>query len=544
VRFLLSVRNALGLLVFESTIRALCTGGDEVICVLSAPLQMRSVLDRLDNELDWLSLRAEPELGGTPDAELAAALRMTVDYLRYLEPELVHAAKYRERSGQLLPGALKMQMQTALGEAPELRRALSAGLRAVERSLPVPTPVIELLERENPDAVLVSPLLKRGSPQVAFLRAARRIGIPSALLVASWDHLTTKGVIQETPDLVTVWNEAQRVEATDLHGIPPERIAVVGAPRFDAWFDHTPNTTREEHCRRLGLPVDRPYILYVGSSRFIAPDEASWIAHWLSELRSSGQPELHDVPVLFRPHPGSPPSTQQGAEELATMPGVAIDPANGADVSDAAAMSDYYDALHHSAVVVGINTSAMIEAAVVGRGVHVIVPERYRTGQDLSPHFDHLHAPGHELVVLTHTLDEHARGLAQAIRGDDAAGAAQRAESFVSFFLRPRGLDRPATPIMVEELRRLATTPVASSAPAVEDLADELRDVVLRKRKRKAAGPPRNGLSSGDPVVGARTPSLADGSDASAKRKKAKRPRPSSVERRPKMPPGERQKPT
>ena len=480
MRFLLSLRNALGLTVFESTIRGLCEAGDEVVCQLSSPGQLRSVVSRMEESLEGFTVREEPDLGDSPDAELATALRTWVDYLHYLEPELADALKYRDRTGRTVPRALKEQTD-ALGDAPELRRALAAGLRAVERSLEVSPTVVEALRREAPDAVLVSPLLKRGSPQLPLIRAARRLGIPSALLVASWDNLTTKGLIHEPPDLVTVWNEAQRAEAIELHGVPEDRIAVTGAPRFDAWFAQEPSATREQYCGRLGLPADTPHILYVGSSRFVAPDEADWIARWLRRIRSSGHAELHRIPVVFRPHPGSPPDQQEGHDRLVGMPGVVVDPPVGRDVVDTKAMTEYYDALHHAAVVVGINTSAMLEAAVVGRAVHVTVPDRFRAGQEAAPHFAHLH----DAVVLTPTLDEHAAGLARALRGEAADETARRSEAFAAGFLRPHGLDRPATPIMVDALRRLAAAPVEPAGPDLGDLADTLRDLVVRKPRQR-----------------------------------------------------------
>ena len=61
------------------------------------------------------------------------------------------------------------------------------------------------------------------STQVEFLKSARRLGVPAAPCVASWDNLTNKGLLKFAPERVFVWNEVQRREAVELHGIPPER---------------------------------------------------------------------------------------------------------------------------------------------------------------------------------------------------------------------------------------------------------------------------------------------------------------------------------
>ena len=129
--------------------------------------------------------------------------------------------------------------------------------------------------------MLVTPLIELGSPQTAIVRAAQASGIPVALCVASWDNLTNKGGIREELDLVAVWNEAQRREAIELHGVSPERVVATGANAYDHWFDWQPTTSREEFCASVGLPADRPFVLYVGSSRFIAPDEVPFVVRWL-----------------------------------------------------------------------------------------------------------------------------------------------------------------------------------------------------------------------------------------------------------------------
>jgi hypothetical protein len=474
MRFLFVLRNASGLRIFEAPIRSLCGGGDEMVVLLEETAQLVAPFQRLENEVDGLTVRPG---GAAPhdDANvgLDASLRTWIDYLRYFEPELERAAKYRERCGRPLPKGLRGQTDRVAANSPELRRTLADGLRAVERSLPVSERIVTLLERERPDALLVSPLLKRGSPQVPYLRAARRLGIPSALCVASWDNLTSTGVIHEIPDLVTVWNETQREEAVRLHGVPPHRIAVTGAPRFDDWFEQSPTTSREEYCRRLGLPVDRPHILYVGSHKFTAPDEAEWISRWLAGVRESGHAELSDVPVVVRPHKeGTLKSDSPGARRLARERGVVFHPPSGAAVVDDASLAEYFDSIHHAAAVVGINTSAMIESAVVGRGVHVLLAGRYRSTQQDSPHFNHLRTVGGGLIVATGDSAEHARGLASALRGDDADAAAKRARSFLAPFIRPHGLDRPATPIMVDAIRALAAERRIASPPQMGDPSD------------------------------------------------------------------------
>ena len=55
------------------------------------------------------------------------------------------------------------------------------------------------IEAQGPDVVLVTPLIALGSAQIDYLRAARSLGIPTALCVWSWDHLSSKALIRELP---------------------------------------------------------------------------------------------------------------------------------------------------------------------------------------------------------------------------------------------------------------------------------------------------------------------------------------------------------
>jgi hypothetical protein len=436
-------------------------------------------LDELAGELEGrLTIRPGVEPRGSRRRDLGGALRSWLDYLRFLEPEFAEAPKLRARSLSQLPAALREPTQGAAA-SPEFRHSLAALIRALEQSLPVPDPVRALLEEERPDALIVCPLIERRSPQATYLRAAHGLGIPTAVCVASWDNLTTSSLIHGEPDLVTVWNEAQREEAIELHGIPAERVVATGAPLFDRWFERRPSTSREEFCRKVGLPADRPFVLYVCSSGFIAPDEVTWIPQWVDVVRNSGQPELEELSVLVRPHPQHRLlKDSQAAAELVELPGVVIHPPEGALTIGGAEIAGYYDSIHHSVAVVGVNTSAMIESAIVGRGVHVLLTKRYRDTQEGVPHFAHLRSAGGGLIEVTRKQRQHAAGLARAVRGENEEVVAERSRRFLEAFVRPQGLDRPATPLMIDRLEQLVKADVPQIERAPGPSQEQLRESI------------------------------------------------------------------
>jgi hypothetical protein len=122
---------------------------------------------------------------------------------------------------------------------------------------------------------------------------------------------------------------------------------------------------------------------------------------------------------------------------------------------DDAARADFFDSVHHSAAVVGLNTSAMIETAIVGRPVLMLLVPEFHDSQFGTFHFDYLLSVAGGLPVLARSLDEHLGQLAETLAGNDH-GAAERNRRFVSEFVRPHGLDRPATPLVVDAIERVA----------------------------------------------------------------------------------------
>jgi hypothetical protein len=328
-------------------------------------------------------------------------------------------------------------------------------VRRLERAVPPGDRVEAFLKAESPDVLLLTPLLYFGSPQVEYVRAARRLGIRTVLGVGSWDHLTTKGLIHEIPDRLFVWNEAQRVEATELHGVPAERITVTGAQAYDRWFVQQPSTSREEFCARAGLPADRPMLLYVCSSPFITPHEVPFVRRWIEAIRSAADPEVRRAAILIRPHPQN--ALQWRGFDADGYDAVAVWPREGANPVDSEARAGYFDSMVHSVAVVGVNTSALIESGIVGRPVHTVLTEDFAGQQEGTLHFRHLETVNGGLLHVARTLDEHVSHLGASVRRPPTAD--DRSRAFVQAFVRPFGLDVSAAPRFVEALERQALEP-------------------------------------------------------------------------------------
>ncbi|MEW5984292.1 MAG: hypothetical protein AB1806_18220 [Acidobacteriota bacterium] len=392
---------------------------------------------------------------------LATIARTLLDYLRYLDPRYRNAPLLRQRAEKFLQKGYLTIAGLVAKAGPSAVRALSALLRSIESVLPPSRAIAEFLREQAPDLVVVTPLVDFGSPQVDYIKAARRSGIPSALGVASWDNLTNKGTVKLAPDRIFVWNEVQRSELVEMHGVPADRVVVTGAQIFDHWFGWTPSRTREVFCRDVGLAPDRPILVYVGSSYFLAPHEAAFAVRWLATLRSTPG-VLAGTGVLFRPHPNN--FDQWGRVDLSGFANACVWPPPGADPFSPNAKKDFFDSLYHSGAVVGVNTSALIEAGIVGRPVCAVLAPEFAHSQEGTLHFRYLLQVAGGVVRAADSMRAHIEDLEAVLApGHDTATQSRR---FVEAFVRPFGLDMAATPLLAEAVEACASLDVKATGPS------------------------------------------------------------------------------
>jgi hypothetical protein len=270
------------------------------------------------------------------------------------------------------------------------------------------------------------------------------VRIPTIVAVASWDNLTTKGVFQVMPDLTLVWNRVQIDEAIRLHDVPANKVIATGAPVFDPWFELQPTVDRASYCRQMGLEPEQPYVLYLCSSKTIAEDERAFVEEVAEGLR---QPEAtRHVNLVVRPHPLHADIWKDYTGRLTIWP-------RQGDMPDSTeARQDFFHALHFSAAAIGINTSALLEAAIADRPCLTIMAERYRdTQQDIS-HFQYL--LNGDYLELAADISQAAELIARILCGADAKR--DNRHRFVRDFLRPWGIERPAAGLMAQVVEAAA----------------------------------------------------------------------------------------
>jgi hypothetical protein len=265
------------------------------------------------------------------------------------------------------------------------------------------------LEERRADVAVLTPVVETGSPQVEWIRAARRRQMPCCVAISSWDSLVTKGGLYLNPDAIAVWNDAQERWARELHDVDAHTVRVVGAYAFDRWYGSAPSRTRAEFARAASFDPEEPYLLYVCSSPFIAPDEERQVVQCIQAIRE-GPPTLQGLQVVVREHPLAAGRMTAAFERF---DGVQVFPDTGTNPVDRASQADYFDSVFHSDAVVGVNTSAFLEAAIINRPVHAHLPQHDADNQLQMAHLASLTTDKGGPVTVSRTATELRASLAR-----------------------------------------------------------------------------------------------------------------------------------
>ena len=242
-------------------------------------------------------------------AYVAPLVRSLRDVVHYQQPPLRSAVKLQERTIRKLREDLRVAgdhavIAEALRAVPATQiDRLEAVFNLAEQQLPSDTPTRRLSARPDaPDVLLLSPLVHFGwrTSRLRRQRAgARHSGWHAA---AQLGQSGTEGCMHRRPDWMFVWNEQQRPEAFELHGFSEDRVIIIGAPRFDSFFELRPRLTREEFHEPLWSGSHQPTLLYVCSSQLISASASCVRARWLSSFGDPSGP-MRDCNVMVRPHP-------------------------------------------------------------------------------------------------------------------------------------------------------------------------------------------------------------------------------------------------
>lgn len=183
-----------------------------------------------------------------------------------------------------------------LGNLPFLRRGYMWG----EAKFFAAREFDPVLSHHRPDLVVT------GTPgfnqdDVHALRSARRLKIPTATVMLSWDNLTSKGFMNGVPDYLLVWSELMAQEAVEYHDYPRRQIFQTGAAQFDHYHQAQQKTDQLAWRTAHGIPAHAFLMMYGTINPAICEHEVDILKTIIATMRKA---ELRRPPYLWiRLHP-------------------------------------------------------------------------------------------------------------------------------------------------------------------------------------------------------------------------------------------------
>ncbi len=208
------------------------------------------------------------------------AYRFSRLYRSYPNDSVVHI-------GKNLAGLRQAAKYVLLGNRVVAPHAIP---RLIDR-LPINADLARIVEEVAPD-VAVFPCSAHDAMGNDVVRLAEKHGFESLFLVDNWDNLSSKSLFWAVPDHLCVWGEQSREHAERIHGIPRERVSLIGTPRFEAYYSVDKRTVTPPYPFR--------YVLFCGAA--LAFDELGALHRLDDELER--HPDVYgDLKIVYRPHP-------------------------------------------------------------------------------------------------------------------------------------------------------------------------------------------------------------------------------------------------
>lgn len=431
---------------FDGVIRNLRNRGHEVIIAAGLKRMTKGYTDRALRACIQESGCLEEEIIQPKGLSMIGAMIRDINgyanYFRSNHPSPVWAVKWKEYLPQKVRWLLKFRPAELLLRASWFRWLL----KKLESKWKPERAVVERLRKDKPDVVVACPFIWTMSADADYIKAAAMMKIPTVVAVASWDHLAGKGLFPIIPDVTMVWNDEMAKEAFDLQDIPEDRIVTTGSPPFDFWFDAVPTMDRAAFYREVGLVPDSPFIVYLCSSRPIAGNSEPLVVRDLVEKLKANEATKR-LQIIVRPYP-SMAKVWDGVE----IPHVKIWPQNGDWPDTNQARQDLFHSLYHSVAVVGINTTAMLEANVINRPCLTLMTKEFESSQTGRAHFQQLLRGG--FLETANDLGQATDIIAGLLDKNDSK--TQQRAKFVKYFFRPGGIDLRASDLAAQVIEMAA----------------------------------------------------------------------------------------
>lgn len=142
----------------------------------------------------------------------------------------------------------------------------------------------ELIKQHQPDLLFFT---HQRPPFIATLVYwAKRLQIPTASFIFSWDNLASKGRMAVTFDHFLVWSDLMKNELLRFYPFTnPDNVSVVGTPQFEPYVLSDYDLSEAEFYNILGLNSEEKTICYSCADASIGPNDPMVISKLAEGIR-------------------------------------------------------------------------------------------------------------------------------------------------------------------------------------------------------------------------------------------------------------------
>lgn len=433
---------------YKSIIINLSKQGHFVTCLFDKEWSQKSKVDSINIsnlkiknfKYSWLRRREDKY------RQILFITRELLNFRRYLIFEKEQSFFYLNRAKKYLPFIFRELAKINL-----FKRLIKSGfsgsfLKLIDKITPADQKIADLIRKYRPDVVMAGPGNIRYSEEIEYIKAAKKLNIPTIIPIISWDNLTTKSLISNIPDRLLVWNQTQQNEAIRYHNIPKNKIRITGSPFFDKWFNNShPSQSQVNFCSDNGLNEHLPTILYLGSSATIALDETWLVTEIKKAISNYPDKYINKTQIIVRPHPMNYQIYKNIGKDVAV-----IIPKEGSLVNSKKDLEVFINCVKYSIAAIGINTSAMIDTLVLNKPVIAILDKKYSQTQSESIHFQQM--KDMDVLEIAKNVTDIPKIIQKLSKEDSRQD--QRME-FIKKFIRPFSLTHSAGLQAVKEIENL-----------------------------------------------------------------------------------------
>lgn len=223
----------------------------------------------------------------------------------------------------------------------------------------------------DPDVIVVGSF-GVSTDGLAMLEAQRR-GVPTVVVLQTWDRTSSKGYPTVAPDYVLTWSDVTADEAHYFLDVPRNRVFVDGAPLWDSFFNNPCPMTRENFCAAFGMDPQSRIVYFAMNSLGYHGGNMTLMRSLAEMVRDSdfGTP----AQLLIRLHPSYFSAGREKADmdalaaELSGYEKVFIDRPKTVEEADGLLFSAEDQAIqaasfYHCDMTVSVVSTYMIESAI------------------------------------------------------------------------------------------------------------------------------------------------------------------------------------